>query len=225
MFDERIFNFSAGPSMLPVEVLERAAKEMLNYGGSGMSVMEMSHRSKVYAKIFEETKAKFRAIMQIPENYEILFLQGGASTQFSAIPLNLMGLTGKADYAITGNFSNAAYKEAKRYGQVAVACSSEDANHSYIPETLTVREDASYFYYCSNNTIYGTQWKKVPETGNVPRHLQQAGGCEQVRRYLCRRAEESGTCRPDHRHRPQGPAGSRNAPDTDDAGLEDPGGQ
>ena len=145
MFNERIFNFSAGPSMLPVQVLERAAKEMLNYGGSGMSVMEMSHRSKVYANIFAETKAKFRAIMNIPENYEILFLQGGASTQFSAIPLNLMALTGKADYALTGNFSTAAYKEAKRYGDAAVASSSEDANHSYIPEALTVREDASYF--------------------------------------------------------------------------------
>ena len=168
MFDERIFNFSAGPSMLPVPVLERAAKEMMNYGGSGMSVMEMSHRSKVYAKIFAETKEKFRNIMQIPENYEILFLQGGASTQFSAIPLNLMGMTGKADYALTGNFSTAAYKEAKRYGDAAIACSSEDANHSYIPETVSVREDASYFYYCSNNTIYGTQWKSVPETGNVP---------------------------------------------------------
>ena len=168
MFEERLYNFSAGPSMLPVPVLERAAKEMLNYGGSGMSVMEMSHRSKVYAKIFDETKAKFRAIMQIPENYEILFLQGGASTQFSAIPLNLMGLTGKADYALTGNFSTAAWKEAKRYGDVAVACSSEDANHSYIPDALTVRPDASYFYYCSNNTIYGTQWKTVPETGDVP---------------------------------------------------------
>lgn len=168
MFNERIYNFSAGPSMLPLPVLERAAKEMMNYQGSGMSVMEMSHRSKVYAKIFADTKEKFRAIMQIPENYEILFLQGGASTQFSAIPLNLMGLTGKADYALTGNFSTAAYKEAKRYGDAAVACSSEDANHSYIPDTLTVRPDASYFYYCSNNTIYGTQWKTVPETGDVP---------------------------------------------------------
>lgn len=168
MFNERIFNFSAGPSMLPLPVLERAAKEMTNYGGSGMSVMEMSHRSKVYAKIFAETKEKFRAIMQIPENFEILFLQGGASTQFSAIPLNLMGLTGKADYALTGNFSTAAYKEAKRYGDAVAACSSEDANHSYIPESLNLRTDAAYFYYCSNNTIYGTQWKYVPETGNIP---------------------------------------------------------
>ena len=164
----RVYNFSAGPAVLPECVLQEAAAEMMDYRGTGMSVMEMSHRSKAYAKIFDDTKAKFRAVMQIPENYEILFLQGGASTQFSAIPLNLMGLTGKADYALTGNFSTAAWKEAKRYGDAAVACSSEDANHSYIPETVTVRDDASYFYYCSNNTIYGTQWKNVPETGSIP---------------------------------------------------------
>lgn len=168
MFEERIFNFSAGPSMLPLPVLERAAAEITNYGGSGMSVMEMSHRSKVYANIFAQTKEKFRALMQVPENYEILFLQGGASTQFSAIPLNLMGITGKADYALTGNFSTSAWKEAKSYGDAAVACSSEDANHSYIPQSLDLHKDASYFYYCSNNTIYGTQWKYVPETGDVP---------------------------------------------------------
>lgn len=168
MFEERIFNFSAGPSMLPLEVLERAGREITNYDGSGMSVMEMSHRSKAFAKIFAQTKEKFRKLMSIPENYEILFLQGGASTQFSAIPLNLMGMTGKADYALTGNFSTSAWKEAKRYGDVAVACSSEDANHSYIPKTVNVRPDASYFYYCGNNTIYGTQWKYIPETGNVP---------------------------------------------------------
>ncbi len=168
MFDERIFNFSAGPSMLPLQVLERAGREITNYGGSGMSVMEMSHRSKVYAKIFSETKEKFRKMMAIPENYEIMFLQGGASTQFSAIPLNLIGLTGKADYALTGNFSTSAWKEAKRYGDVSVACSSEDENHSYIPKTLDLRKDASYFYYCSNNTIYGTQWKYIPETGDIP---------------------------------------------------------
>ena len=168
MFEERIYNFSAGPSMLPLEVLQRAAQEMTNYQGSGMSVMEMSHRSKVFAGIFAQTKEKFRKLMQIPENYEILFLQGGASTQFSAIPLNLMGLTGKADYALTGNFSTSAWKEAKRYGDAAVACSSEDENHSYIPGEMTVRPDASYFYYCGNNTIYGTQWKEVPETGDVP---------------------------------------------------------
>ena len=168
MFEERIFNFSAGPSMLPLSVLERAGQEITNYGGSGMSVMEMSHRSKVYAKIFADTKEKFRILMQIPDNYEIMFLQGGASTQFSAIPLNLMGLTGKADYALTGNFATSAWKEAKRYGDAAVACSSEDKNHSYIPTDITVRPDASDFYYCANNTIYGTQWKEIPDTGSIP---------------------------------------------------------
>ena len=110
MGNERVYNFSAGPSMLPLEVLERAGAEITNYQGSGMSVMEMSHRSKVFVKIFEDTKAKLRRLMNVPEEYEILFLQGGASTQFSMAPLNLIGKTGKADYAVTGNFSNIAYK-------------------------------------------------------------------------------------------------------------------
>lgn len=166
----RIYNFSAGPSMLPLEVLEKAGKEITNYQNSGMSVMEMSHRSKVFQKIFDDTKAKFKKLMNVPDDYEILFLQGGASTQFSAIPLNLIGATGKADYALTGNFSTLAYKEAKKYGDIAVAASSEDKNHTYIPtqEQLVVRPDASYFYYCANNTIYGTEWSYVPETGDVP---------------------------------------------------------
>lgn len=170
MANGRIYNFSAGPSMLPLEVLERAGREITNYQGSGMSVMEMSHRSKVFQKIFDDTKAKFRLLMAVPEDYEILFLQGGASTQFSAIPLNLIGRTGKADYALTGNFSTLAYKEAKRYGDIAVACSSEDQNHTYIPaqDQIHVRSDASYFYYCSNNTVYGTEWQYIPETGGVP---------------------------------------------------------
>lgn len=156
--------------MLPLSVLERAGKEITNYQGSGMSVMEMSHRSKVFQKIFDDTKAKFRKLMAVPDDYEILFLQGGASTQFSAIPLNLIGATGKADYALTGNFSTLAYKEAKKYGDIAVAASSEDQNHTYIPsqEQLVIRQDASYFYYCANNTIYGTEWQYIPETGNVP---------------------------------------------------------
>ena len=170
MANGRIYNFSAGPSMLPLEVLERAGREITNYQGSGMSVMEMSHRSKVFQKIFDDTKAKFRKLMHVPEDYEILFLQGGASTQFSAIPLNLIGATGKADYALTGNFSTLAYKEAKKYGDIAVAASSEDRDHTYIPtqDQLTIRPDASYFYYCANNTIYGTEWQYIPETGGVP---------------------------------------------------------
>ncbi|MBR1781098.1 MAG: 3-phosphoserine/phosphohydroxythreonine transaminase [Oscillospiraceae bacterium] len=170
MSNGRIFNFSAGPSMLPLEVLERAGREITNYEGSGMSVMEMSHRSKVFQKIFDDTKAKFKKLMHVPDDYEILFLQGGASTQFSAIPLNLIGATGKADYALTGNFSTLAYKEAKKYGDIAVAASSEDQNHTYIPtqDQLVIRPDASYFYYCANNTIYGTEWQYIPETGGVP---------------------------------------------------------
>jgi len=170
MSTERIYNFSAGPSVLPLPVLEQAASEMTNYRGSGMSVMEMSHRSKVYLGIFEETKADLKRILKVPDTHEILFMQGGATLQFSAVPLNLIGKTGKADYAVTGNFSNLAMKEAKKYGDIRIACSSEDKNHTYIPaqEGITVSPDASYFHYCSNNTIYGTEWKYVPETGDIP---------------------------------------------------------
>ena len=170
MSSERIYNFSSGPSMLPLPVLEQAASEMLNYRGSGMSVMEMSHRGKDYLAIFEETKAELRRILQIPDTHEILFMQGGATLQFSAVPLNLIGKTGKADYAVTGNFSNLAMEEAKKYGEVHLACSSAEANHTYIPpqSEISLSPDASYFYYCSNNTIYGTEWKYTPETGGVP---------------------------------------------------------
>ncbi len=170
MANERVYNFSAGPSMLPLEVLTRAGSEITNYGGSGMSVMEMSHRSKVFQKIFDDTQANFRRLFRVPDNYKILFLQGGASAQFSMAPMNLIGKTGKADYAVTGNFSNIAYKEAKKYGQINLAASSEDQNHTYIPtqDQLKLDPEASYFYYCANNTIYGTEWQYVPETGGVP---------------------------------------------------------
>ena len=170
MGNDRVYNFSAGPSMLPLEVLERAGAEITNYQGSGMSVMEMSHRSKVFQKIFDDTQAKFRQLFCVPEGYKILFLQGGASSQFSAAPLNLIGRTGKADYAVTGNFSNIAYKEAKKYGAIRLAASSEDRNHTYIPtqDQLQLDPEASYFYYCANNTIYGTEWQYVPDTGSVP---------------------------------------------------------
>lgn len=170
MGNQRVYNFSAGPSMLPLEVLERAGTEITNYQGSGMSVMEMSHRSKVFQKIFDETQAKFRTLLNVPEGYKILFLQGGASTQFSAVPLNLIGNTGRADYAVTGNFSNIAYKEAKKYGTISLAASSADRNHTYIPAQDQLKRDpaASYFYYCANNTIYGTEWQYVPETAGVP---------------------------------------------------------
>ena len=170
MSDQRVYNFSAGPSMLPLSALERAGSEITNYQGSGMSVMEMSHRSKVFLKIFEETQDKLRRLMNVPEGYQILFLQTGASGQFSMIPLNLISKTGKADYAVTGNFSNLAYKEAQKYGQINLAVSSADRDHCYIPrqEQIKLDPEASYFYYCSNNTVYGTEWDYVPETGNVP---------------------------------------------------------
>ena len=170
MANDRVFNFSAGPSMLPLEVLQRAGAEITNYGGSGVSVMEMSHRSKIFLKIFDETQEKFRKLLGVPEGYKVLFLQGGGTMQFGMIPLNLIGKTGQADYAVTGHFANLAMKEAKKYGQVTIAASSEDRKHVYIPaqEQLKLNPDASYFYYCSNNTIEGTQWQYVPETGSVP---------------------------------------------------------
>jgi len=170
MFTKRIYNFSAGPSMLPEPVLAQAASELLNFGGTGTSVMEMSHRSKDFLAIFEETKALLKQTMNIPESHEPLFLQGGAWMQFSMIPMNLIGKSGKADYAVTGSFSGLAMKEAQKYGDIHVAASSADENHTYIPRQgdLKLRPDASYFHYCSNNTIFGTEWDYVPETGDVP---------------------------------------------------------
>ncbi|MBS5650722.1 3-phosphoserine/phosphohydroxythreonine transaminase [bacterium 210917-DFI.7.65] len=170
MFSERIYNFSAGPSMLPLPVLQQIQQELLNCSGSGMSVMEMSHRSSAFDSIFQDTKSRLRALLQVPDDYEILFLQGGASTQFAMVPMNLMGRTGRADYALTGNFSTKAYEEAQKFGLCAVACSSADQNHTYIPqqEALQLDADASYFHYCANNTIYGTEWNYVPDTGAVP---------------------------------------------------------
>ena len=169
---EDTFNFSAGPSVLPTEVLEIAGRDILNFGGSGMSVMEMSHRSKVYLGIFESVKAKAKAALSVPDTHEVLFLQGGASSQFSMVPMNLIPELGKggADYAVTGNFSNIAMKEAKKYCDVHIAANSEDKNHTYIPQQsqLDLSADANYFYYCANNTIYGTEWNYVPETGKVP---------------------------------------------------------
>ena len=170
MQTDRIYNFAPGPSMLPLPVLEQAAAEMTNCRGTGMSVMEMSHRGKEYLGIFEETKADLKNLLKVPDSHEIIFMQGGATLQFSAIPMNLIGKTGKADYAVTGSFSNLAMKEAKKYGDIHIACSSEDKNHTYIPqqEDISLTPDASYFYYCCNNTIFGTEWKYIPETGDVP---------------------------------------------------------
>ena len=167
---ERVYNFSAGPSMLPVQVLETAAAEMLNYQDSGMSVMEMSHRSPVYEKIIQDAEKLLREVMNIPDNYKVLFLQGGASTQFAAVPLNLLSGSGKADYILSGQFSTKAYKEAQKYGDIAVAGSTKEMNFSAVPkaETLNFRADADYVHMCFNNTIYGTKFPYIPNTGNVP---------------------------------------------------------
>ncbi len=163
----RVYNFSAGPSMLPLEVLEQAQNEMLDYNGSGQSVMEMSHRSPVYDAIIKQTEADFRELMNIPENYKVLFLQGGASTQFAAVPLNLMK-NGKADYVVSGQFSGKAFKEAKKYGDVKCIAASEDKTFSYIPEITPdmVRDDADYVHVCYNNTIFGTKYPEVPNVGD-----------------------------------------------------------
>lgn len=166
----RVYNFSAGPSMLPEEVLRTAAEEMLEYGESGQSVMEMSHRSKEYDAIIKQAEADLRDIMEIPDNYEVLFLQGGASTQFAMIPLNLMNKNRKADYIITGQWANKAYKEAARYGEARAVASSADKTYSYIPKTTAADfdKDADYVHICMNNTIYGTKYHTLPDTGDVP---------------------------------------------------------
>ncbi len=170
MKDNRVYNFAAGPSMLPYEVLERAQKELTNYNGTGMSVMEMSHRSKMYADIFQHAKNQFKKLMNVPDTYEILFLAGGGSTQFSMIPLNLLLPNGKADYAITGNFSNIAYKEATKYGDIHISYDGSQNNFTHIPtqDELTFDSESSYFHYCDNNTIFGTEWHYIPDTNGIP---------------------------------------------------------
>lgn len=167
---QRVFNFSAGPSMLPESALKKAAEEMLCYDSSGMSVMEMSHRSKSYESIIQGAEVLLRELMAIPDNYKVLFLQGGASSQFSMIPLNLIGKTGKADYVITGQWAKKAAQEGARYGKVNKVASSEDAVFNYIPELDKSKFDpnASYFHITSNNTIYGTRFTELPDTGDVP---------------------------------------------------------
>ena len=166
----RVYNFSAGPSVLPESVLRQAADEMLDYQGSGQSVMEMSHRSKVYDAIIKECEALLRQVMGIPDNYKVLFLQGGASSQFAMLPLNLMNGSGKADFVITGQWANKAYQEAARYGEAHVVASSKDKTFTYIPklDPASFTPDADYFHICMNNTIYGTRYTALPETGSVP---------------------------------------------------------
>lgn len=166
----RVFNFSAGPAMLPEEVLKIAASELLEYKTSGQSVMEMSHRSKEYDAIIKECEAILREVMSIPDNYKVLFLQGGASMQFAMIPLNLFNKSKKADFVITGQWAKKAYQEAQKFGECKAVASSADKTFTYIPEldSSTFSADADYFHICQNNTIYGTRFSKLPETGNVP---------------------------------------------------------
>lgn len=164
MYD-RTYNFSAGPATMPVEVLEEIRDEMMNYRGSGMCVMEMSHRSKVFQEIYDNAEADLRKLMNIPDNYKVLFIQGGATLQFSAIPMNLMK-NGVADYIVTGAWSKKAFTEAKKFGDVQCVATSEDRNYAYIPDCsdLPIRENADYVYICENETIHGTTYQTLPNT-------------------------------------------------------------
>lgn len=164
----RVYNFSAGPAVLPEEVLKEAAAEMLDYRGCGMSVMEMSHRSSMFQQIIDEAEADFRKVLGVPDNYKVLFMQGGASLQFAMVPLNFMR-DGKADYIITGQWAKKACAEAKRFGDAEAIASSADKTFSYIPDVtnLPIREGAKYLYICENNTIYGTKYHTLPDTKGV----------------------------------------------------------
>jgi phosphoserine aminotransferase len=170
MSENRIYNFSAGPSMLPLPVLQRASAELCNYNNTGRSVMEMSHRSKPYEEIITSAEALLREVMGIPDTYTVLFLQGGATGQFAGVPLNMMTKNGKADYIVTGQFSQKAYEEAQKYGKANIAGSSKAQNFTYIPaqEELTLDPEADYVHICENNTIYGSKWPYLPNTGDVP---------------------------------------------------------
>ena len=164
----RIFNFSAGPAMLPAEVLSRAGDEMLDWRGSGTGVMEMSHRGKEFMSIAAEAERDLRELLSIPAGYKVLFLQGGATLQFAQVPMNLLRGKGKADYVVTGEWSKRAAKEAKGYCDVAVAASSEDRNFTYAPKKFPARKDAAYLHYCSNETIGGVEYHAIPEAGEIP---------------------------------------------------------
>lgn len=167
---DRVWNFSAGPSVLPVPVLENVRDDLLNYKGTGESVMEMSHRSKEYEAIIKTAEADLRDLMNIPDNYKVLFLQGGGTLQFSMVPLNLLRKSHKADYIVTGSWAKKAYEEAKKFGDIKCIASSAEDNFTYIPKITKddIRPDADYVYYCANNTIYGSHFPYVPETGDIP---------------------------------------------------------
>ena len=167
---DRVYNFAAGPSAMPLEALETAAREMTNWHSSGMSVMEMSHRSKLYLPIYEETVSLVRELMNVPEDYAVLLLQGGATAQFAAVPMNLMTGSGRADYIDSGNFAHGALVEAQKYGKARAVASSREENYTRIPEwnEADFDKEADYFYITTNNTIYGTRYTRLPETGSVP---------------------------------------------------------
>ena len=211
----RVYNFSAGPSMLPEAVLKTAQAELLDYHGSGMSVMEMSHRSKWFDEIIQNTEAAMRRVLNIPDNYKIGFFQGGATQQFAMVPLNFM-TTGTADYLVTGNFSKKAAEEAAKFGTARIAASSKDKNFTYIPDVKAIDYDpnASYIHICQNNTIFGTKFVDVPQVDGVPLgggyefdDLLGAGGRQQVRCHLLRCAEEHRPRGHGSRHRAGGPVG------------------
>ena len=167
---DRVYNFSAGPSMLPLEVIEKVAADLPNYNGTGESVMEMSHRSKEYQQIIDDAEANLRKLMNIPDNYKVLFLQGGGTLQFSMVPINLLRNSKKADYIITGQWSKKAAEEARKFGDIRVVADSSDKNFTYIPKVSKedFREDADYVYICLNNTIYGSRFPYLPDTGDIP---------------------------------------------------------
>ena len=167
---DRIFNFSAGPSVLPLEVIEDAAKNLPNYNGTGQSVMEMSHRSKEFQQIIDDAEKNLRDLMEIPDNYKVLFLQGGGTLQFSMVPINLLRNSKKADYIVTGEWAKKAAEEAKKFGDIRIVASSEVKNFTYIPKVgkEDFREDADYVYICTNNTIFGSHFPYVPDTGDIP---------------------------------------------------------
>ncbi|HCG36564.1 MAG TPA: 3-phosphoserine/phosphohydroxythreonine aminotransferase [Clostridiales bacterium] len=166
----RFYNYSAGPSMLPLEILKKAASELVCYGSSGMSVMEMSHRSTAFEEIIHQAEASLRKLMEIPNEYAVLFLQGGATTQFSMIPMNLMTKNGKADYIVSGYFAEKAYKEATKFGSARVVATSEDKKHTEVPyvEKNAFDPEADYVHICYNNTIFGTTFDYIPDTGDIP---------------------------------------------------------
>ena len=167
---KRVFNFSAGPSVLPLPVLEEAANELISYKDTGQSVMEMSHRSKEYQKIIDDAEADLRELMHIPDNYKVLFLQGGGTLQFAMVPMNLLRNSKKADYVVTGSWAKKAAKEAEKFGDIRVIASSEDDMFTYVPKITKedIRPDADYVYICLNNTIYGSRFPYIPDTGDIP---------------------------------------------------------